>query len=191
MINLANTVTLSRIALVPVVVVLYLAEFPNHYLWTAAVFTIASISDWLDGYLARRLNQTSEFGAFLDPVADKLLVALVLVLLVANYSTVWFIMPVSIIVGREILVSALREWMASRGKRDVVAVAFAGKLKTTVQMIAIIILLASDPSGPDIYWQIGYLGIYLAALLSLYSMFLYFRGAWGHLTLGEQSVGDS
>ena len=181
MTNLANTVTLIRIALVPVVVVLYFAQFPGHYLWAAGVFTAASISDWLDGYLARRLNQTSEFGAFLDPVADKLLVALVLVLLVANYSTVWFILPVSIIVGREILVSALREWMASRGQRDAVAVAFAGKVKTTVQMIAIIILLASDPAGPAIFWQTGYVLIYIAAALSLYSMAMYFRSAWGKL----------
>ena len=181
MTNLANTVTLIRIALVPVVVVLYFAQFPGHYLWAAGVFTAASISDWLDGYLARRLNQTSEFGAFLDPVADKLLVALVLVLLVANYSTVWFILPVSIIVGREILVSALREWMASRGQRDAVAVAFAGNVKTTVQMIAIIILLASDPAGPAIFWQAGYVLIYIAAALSLYSMAMYFRSAWGKL----------
>lgn len=189
MMNLANTVTLIRIALVPIVVILYFAQFPNHYLWAAVVFTLASISDWLDGYLARKLNQTSEFGAFLDPVADKLLVALVLVLLVANYSTVWFILPVSLIIGREILVSALREWMASRGKRDVVAVAFAGKVKTTVQMIAIIILLASDPAGPAIYWQIGYLGIYLAAVLSLYSMVMYFRGAWGYLRVDDRVDG--
>ncbi|MEZ5491896.1 MAG: CDP-diacylglycerol--glycerol-3-phosphate 3-phosphatidyltransferase [Gammaproteobacteria bacterium] len=181
MFNLANTVTLIRVALVPVVVVLYLAQFPGHYLWAAGVFTAASISDWLDGYLARKLNQTSAFGAFLDPVADKLLVVLTLVLLVANYATAWFILPVSIIVGREILVSALREWMASRGQRDAVAVAFAGKVKTTVQMIAIIILLASDPAGPVLYWQAGYVLIYLAAALSLYSMAIYFRGAWPHL----------
>ena len=188
MMNLANTITLSRIALVPIVVVLYLADFPNHHLWAAAVFTVASITDWLDGYLARKLNQTSAFGAFLDPVADKLLVALVLVLLVANYSTVWFILPVSLIIGREILVSALREWMASLGHRDVVAVAFAGKVKATVQMIAIIILLASDPNGTALYWQTGYFFLYLAAVLSLYSMVLYFRAAWDQLLVsGTQS----
>jgi CDP-diacylglycerol--glycerol-3-phosphate 3-phosphatidyltransferase len=190
MINLANTITITRIALVPVVVILYFAEFPHHYLWASAIFAVASFSDWLDGYVARKFNQTSEFGAFLDPVADKLLVALVLVLLVASYSTVWFIMPVSIIIGREILVSALREWMASRGKRDVVAVTFAGKVKTTVQMIAIIILLASDPSGPEFYVQLGYAGIYIAAALSLYSMFIYFRGAWGYLAENHQAGGD-
>lgn len=190
MINLANTITLSRIALVPVVVGLYFADFPHHYLWASAFFTVASVSDWLDGYVARKLKQTSEFGAFLDPVADKLLVSLVLVLLVASYSTAWFILPVSIIIGREILVSALREWMASRGNRDVVAVAYAGKVKTTVQMLAIIVLLASDPEGPEIYLQVGYTGIYVAALLSLYSMFIYFRDASGYLRAHRQSVGD-
>jgi len=182
MMNTANLITLSRIAMVPVVVLLYFASFPGHYLWAALVFGIASFTDWLDGYLARRLNQTSDFGAFLDPVADKLLVALVLVLLVASYSTAWFILPVSIIIGREILVSALREWMASKGLRDVVAVAYAGKVKTTVQMIAIIILLASDPAGPALFWQTGYVLIYLAAALSLYSMVQYFKAAWSELS---------
>ncbi|MFM1897381.1 MAG: hypothetical protein RLZZ385_2455 [Pseudomonadota bacterium] len=180
--NWANFVTILRILLIPVVVVLYLSQFPGHLLWSAAVFGVASFSDWLDGYLARRLKQTSAFGAFLDPVADKLLVSLVLVLLVASYSSVWFILPVSLIIGREILVSALREWMASRNQRDVVAVAFAGKVKTTVQMIAILVLLASDPQGPAVFWQIGYVFIYLAAGLSLYSMAVYFKAAWRQLS---------
>ena len=185
--NWANLVSYSRILLIPVVVILFFAQFPGHQLWAALVFGIASFTDWLDGYLARRLNQTSAFGAFIDPVADKLLVSLVLVLLVANYSTVWFILPVSLIIGREILVSALREWMASRNQRDVVAVAFAGKVKTTVQMIAILVLLASDPSGPAIFWQLGYIGIYVAALLSLYSMGIYFKAAWDQLSRSDNN----
>ncbi len=186
--NLANIVSIIRIALVPVVVILYFAEFSGHYLWAAAVFALASFSDWLDGYLARKLNQTTEFGAFLDPLADKLLVSLVLVLLVANYSTVWFILPVALIIGREILVSALREWMASQGRRGVVAVVYAGKVKTTVQMIAIIILLGSDPAGPAIYWQVGYVLIYLAAVLSMYSMYFYFKAAWSDLASKEEDT---
>jgi len=185
--NLANTVSIIRITLVPVVVVLYFAEFSGHYLWAALVFGIASFTDWLDGYLARKLNQATDFGAFLDPVADKLLVSLVLVLLVANYSTIWFILPVSIIIGREILVTALREWMAGRGRRGVVAVVYVGKVKTTVQMIAIIILLASDPTGPDLYWQAGYVLIYLAAALSVYSMYIYFKAALSDLGEAESS----
>lgn len=183
--NLANAVTISRIAMIPVVMLLYSAAFPGHLWWAAAVFTIASFTDWLDGYLARRMNQTSEFGAFLDPVADKLLVSLVLVLLVQSYDSIWFVVPVALIIGREILISALREWMANRGKREVVKVAFAGKLKTTVQMIAIIILLASDPAGNPLIWQAGYLLIYVAALLSLYSMIQYFAAAWAYLKPDE------
>ena len=182
--NWANFVTCSRIAMIPVVMLLYTLEFPWHHLYATAVFGIASFTDWLDGYLARRLNQTSDFGAFLDPVADKLLVVMVLVLLVDNYNSIWFVVPVSLIIGREILISALREWMASRQQRDVVAVAFAGKVKTTVQMIAIIILLASDPNGYALFWQTGYVFIYVAAGLSLYSMIQYFAAAWAHLQPG-------
>ncbi|MEX0617664.1 MAG: CDP-diacylglycerol--glycerol-3-phosphate 3-phosphatidyltransferase, partial [Pseudohongiellaceae bacterium] len=143
--NWANLITYSRLVCIPIIIVLYLTEFPWHYLWAAGLFSLASLTDWADGYVARNFNQASEYGAFLDPVADKLLVVVVLVLLVANYSTVWFVLPVGAIIAREIIVSALREWMARRNQRDVVAVAFSGKLKTTVQMIAIIVLLASDP----------------------------------------------
>lgn len=183
--NWANMVTCSRIALIPVVMLLYTSDFPWHHLWATAVFGLASFTDWLDGYLARRLNQASEFGAFLDPVADKLLVALILVLLVERYSSIWFVIPVALIIGREILISALREWMASRSQRDVVAVAFAGKLKTTVQMIAILILLFSDPDGFALFWISGYVFIYVAAVLSLYSMIQYFAAAWTHIGPGS------
>lgn len=175
--NLANIVTCVRILLIPVVWGLYYTDFPGHLWWAAAVFGVASFSDWLDGYLARRLNQMSAFGAFLDPVADKLLVSLVLVMLASNHPSVWFILPVSLIIGREILVSALREWMAGQGHRDVVAVAFVGKVKTTVQMIAILILMISRPDSPWFLLGMGYLGLYLAALLSLVSMVKYFRAA--------------
>lgn len=178
---LANIVSLIRIALVPVVVLVYFSSFPYHYLWAAVIFGIASFTDWLDGYLARRLNQVSEFGAFLDPVADKVLVSVVLVLLVAIHPTVWMVLPVGVIIARELLVSALREWMAGRGQREAVKVAFAGKVKTTVQMIAIIVLLASDPDGFALFWQFGFVLIYVAAGLSLYSMYNYYKGASKHL----------
>jgi len=120
--NAANLVTLSRIALIPVVVVLYYSGLPSGHIWATGVFVVASVSDWLDGYLARKLNQTSEFGAFIDPVADKLLVAVILIMLVTNHASL--LPATSIIIAREILVSALREWMASQGKRSSVAVAF-------------------------------------------------------------------
>jgi CDP-diacylglycerol---glycerol-3-phosphate 3-phosphatidyltransferase len=188
--KLANTVSLVRIALVPVVLLVYFAEFPFNHLWAAAIFGLASFTDWLDGYLARRLNQVSDFGAFLDPVADKVLVAVVLVLLVAIHPTLWMVLPVGIIIAREILVSALREWMAGKGQREAVKVAFAGKLKTTVQMIAIIVLLASDPDGYALFWQLGYLLIYVAAGLSLYSMVIYFRGAGRQLSTAKANGGE-
>jgi CDP-diacylglycerol---glycerol-3-phosphate 3-phosphatidyltransferase len=177
--NWANLVTYLRILLIPLVILCFFSSLPNANFWAALLFTLASLSDWLDGFLARRLRQTSEFGAFLDPVADKLLVAIVLIMLVAAYPSL--LLVTAVIITRELLISALREWMASRGQRDVVAVAFSGKLKTTVQMIAIIGLLLYIPAYPNWFWQIAMLLIHVAALLSVYSMFHYFRNAWSSL----------
>jgi len=174
--NAANLVTLSRIALIPVVVFFYYSGQPTSQLIATFVFIIASVSDWLDGYLARKLNQASEFGAFLDPVADKLLVTIVLILLLTAHASLMF--ASAIIIAREILVSALREWMATRGKRDAVAVAFSGKLKTTVQMVAIGALLLVSDTTPEILWQFGFVLVHIAALISLWSGYLYFKKAW-------------
>lgn len=181
--NIANLVTCSRVFLVPVVVLVYYSSMPYANLYAAALFTIASLSDWLDGYLARRLNQTSDFGAFLDPVADKLLVVVALVLLSAQYTSLWFVLPVALIIAREIFVSALREWMASCNQRDLVAVGYIGKVKTTIQMIAIIILIAIDESTPEMFTWLGYFLIYLSALFSLWSMISYLRNALPVLNL--------
>ncbi|MFK7864019.1 MAG: CDP-diacylglycerol--glycerol-3-phosphate 3-phosphatidyltransferase [Pseudohongiellaceae bacterium] len=174
--NAANLATCSRIFLIPVVIVIYFADFQYAHLAAACVFGIASLTDWLDGYLARKLDLTSDFGAFLDPVADKLLIAGVLVMLVSVYPLI--LAATVIIIAREILVSALREWMASKGARATVAVAFSGKLKTTVQMIAISALLLASDELPLLILQLGYMGTYLAAGLSLWSMGLYFQKAW-------------
>lgn len=173
--NAANLVTLSRIALIPVVVAFYYSSLPTGQILATVVFVIASVSDWLDGYLARKLKQTSEFGAFLDPVADKLLVVVVLILLVTVHASL--LLATAIIVAREILVSALREWMASQGKRAAVAVAFSGKLKTTVQMVAIGALLLVSDSTPVLLWQFGFMLVNIAAILSLWSGFQYFQKA--------------
>lgn len=173
--NAANLVTLSRIALIPVVVALYYSSLASGQILATVVFIIASISDWLDGYLARKLKQTSEFGAFLDPVADKLLVVVVLILLVTVHASL--LTATAIIITREILVSALREWMAIRGKRAAVAVAFSGKLKTTVQMVAIGALLLVSDSTPALLWQFGFVLVNIAAILSLWSGFQYFQKA--------------
>ena len=177
--NWANFTTVSRIILIPVVIVCYYSEFENAHLIAAILFALASLTDWLDGYLARKLNQVSDFGAFLDPVADKLLVAAVLLMLVTVYPAL--LLATAIIISREILISALREWMAIRGQRDNVKVVFSGKLKTTVQMVAISALLFCTPTTPEWIWQLGYILINVAAVLSLYSMFQYFKNAWGSL----------
>ncbi len=180
--NIANMVTYSRVLMVPVVVIVYYSSLPWSNFLAAGVFTIASISDWLDGYLARKLNQTTPFGAFLDPVADKLLVVMALVLLTANFTSPWFVLPVAIIIGREVFVSALREWMASCNQRDMVKVGYIGKVKTTIQMIAIVILLAVWPEAPPIMTWTGYVLIYLSAFFSLWSMGSYVKNALPVLT---------
>ena len=181
--NWANVATCSRIALIPVVIIIYQSSLEWSHLLAAMVFGIASFTDWLDGYLARKLNQSSAFGAFFDPVADKLLVALVLISLVGSYPVI--ALATTVIIAREILVSALREWMASLGLRSTVAVAFTGKLKTTVQMISISAILLYEPGMPEYVWQIGYWLLNVAALLSLWSMYQYFRKAWDTLSTAD------
>ena len=182
--TLANFFTLLRILLIPVFVGVYYTDFTGNHFTAAAIFIFACITDWLDGYLARRMNQCSAFGAFLDPVADKILVAVTLVMLAANWTTVWFVLPAAIMVAREIIVSALREWMAERQARGMVAVAWIGKFKTTVQMIAIVVLLASDPQGFAWLWQLGFILLYAAAILTVWSMLSYIRSAWPVLLSG-------
>ncbi len=178
--NWANLITYFRMLLIPVVVLSYYSELQYANMLAAMLFTLASLSDWLDGYLARRLNQNSEFGAFLDPVADKLLVVTMLIMLVGELNPL--LAPTIVIIAREVLISALREWMATRGHREAVAVAFSGKLKTTFQMIAIVALILVTESSPDWLLMAGYVMIYIAALLSLYSALHYFKAARPYLT---------
>lgn len=177
--NWANLATYSRVLLIPAVIVCYLAAFPLANLWAAILFSIASLTDWLDGYLARKFGLASKFGAFIDPVADKLLVSLVLIMLVSVYPAL--MLATGVIIARELLVSSLRAWIAGKGERGTVAVVFSGKLKTTVQMIAIIALLLASETGPQWIWLVGYFGLQLAALLSVYSMVSYFKSAWSTL----------
>lgn len=182
--SLANFFTILRILLIPVFVAVYYAGFTGSHIVASAIFIFACITDWLDGHLARRLKQCSAFGAFLDPVADKVLVTVSLVMLAANWASVWFVLPAAIMVAREILVSALREWMAERKQRDAVAVAYIGKVKTTVQMIAIVVLLAASPEGWAWLWQLGFVLMYIAAALTVWSMVSYIRSAWPVLASG-------
>jgi CDP-diacylglycerol--glycerol-3-phosphate 3-phosphatidyltransferase/cardiolipin synthase len=180
--NIPNTLTMLRIALIPVFVVFF--YLPGHWtnVATAAIFGFAAVTDWLDGYLARRLEATSAFGAFLDPVADKLMVSTALVMLAeanpTDYPGIWLAIPAAVIVGREITISALREWMAEVGARAKVAVSMVGKVKTTAQMLALLLLLYRDPFFGIPVADMGLALLYLAAILTLWSMVLYLTAAW-------------
>lgn len=182
--NLPNSITFFRISLIPIFVAVFYLPFAWTHAVGAVVFGLAAASDWLDGYLARRLGQTSAFGAFLDPVADKLMVAVALVLLVERDPRPWLAVPAAIIIGREIAISALREWMAEIGKRTRVAVSYVGKVKTTAQMLALILLLYREPLLGLPTYPIGFGLLYVAALLTLWSMVVYLRSAWPLLRAG-------
>lgn len=187
--NFPTVLTLMRIVLIPVFVVIFYLPLPWVHMATAAIFGLAALTDWLDGYLARRWNQTSSFGAFLDPVADKLMVAVALILLVQQHPSIVFTVPAMIIVGREIAVSALREWMAELGNRASVAVSVIGKFKTIAQMVALLLLLYQDPIGMLPTTTVGMVLLYIAALLTLWSMVIYIRAAWPIL-MGRQKTPD-
>lgn len=184
--NIPNILTLLRVLLIPVFVLLFYIPAQWGHLAASAVFALASLTDWLDGYLARRLGQTTPFGAFLDPVADKLIVAVALVLLVADHANLWLTVPAAVIICREIVVSALREWMAELGARTHVAVSQLGKWKTAAQMAALIILLACPTHGQPYWIALGYSLLLIAAILTLWSMIKYLNAARPHLIAGSQ-----
>ncbi|MFB6348329.1 CDP-diacylglycerol--glycerol-3-phosphate 3-phosphatidyltransferase [Moraxella sp. ZJ142] len=200
--NLPNNLTIARIAMIPLFVAIAywppalgigVAAIPNNaiarlgmldysdsmlrHLLLTLVFILAAITDWLDGYLARRMNMTSAFGRFLDPVADKLMVAVALIILVQWHPNIVMATSAMVIISREIAVSALREWMAELGARTSVAVSYVGKLKTAFQMIAITVLLLN--------WQslemVGYVLMVIAVILTLWSMMIYLKAAWPYL----------
>lgn len=178
--TLPNFLTLIRIVLIPFLILVFYLPVPWSGPLAAYLFLACSLTDWLDGYLARRLNQTSNFGRFLDPVADKLLVTVTLILLVDRHPSL--VIPAIIIVGREIIVSALREWMASAGESTRVAVSTIGKMKTGIQMAALVMLLY----GSEIYgipmFVLGVAFLYLAVGLTLWSLLVYLRAAWPTLS---------
>jgi len=187
--NIPNTLTWARIILIPVFVgIYYLPEgmlpLADKNLFATVIFVIAAVTDWFDGFLARKLGQTSAFGAFLDPVADKLMVAAALIMLV-QLGRIDAIIAV-IIIGREITISALREWMARVGAAASVAVAFVGKLKTAAQMTAIPLILYNAPLLSVDSKPFGTLLIYVAAVLTLWSMGYYLRKALPMLQQAEK-----
>jgi CDP-diacylglycerol--glycerol-3-phosphate 3-phosphatidyltransferase len=188
--NLPNILTLARILLIPVFLIAYFLPRPGTYMIAAILFGLAAFTDWLDGYLARRLNQTTPFGAFLDPVADKLIVVCALVVLVAHHANIWLTIPALIIIGREIVISALRDWMAEMNRSGSVSVAWFGRVKTTFQMISIAVLLANPPVFNLIWVKIGYGLLYIAAIMTLVSMVAYLRGAWPTLKIGLRQRGS-
>lgn len=179
--KIPTIVTLLRIGTLPFFVIVFYSQ--TAWARTAAtfVFLFAAFTDWLDGYLARRLEQTSPFGAFLDPVADKVMVAVVLVVLVSDMPGPLTAIPAAVIIGREIVISALREWMAEFGKRAHVTVNVIGKLKTLTQMIAITLLVYAAPIGPVPTTSLGIILLYVAMILTLLSMTIYLYMAWNSL----------
>ncbi len=175
--NLPTNITLLRIALIPLlIVVFYLPwEFSNQA--CTGIFIIAGITDWLDGYLARKMDMETPFGAFLDPVADKLMVACVLVIIVQQQASPYLAIPAVVIIGREITIASLREWMAEIGQRATVKVSQLAKWKTAVQMVAIGLLLYRDDLWGLPINAMGYGLLYVAALLTLWSMWKYLQAA--------------
>jgi CDP-diacylglycerol--glycerol-3-phosphate 3-phosphatidyltransferase len=180
--NLANTLTWIRIAAIPIIVYCFFSPGELARPIAGVVFAVAAITDLLDGWVARRLRQTSKFGEFLDPVADKLMVAIALVLLVQSDPRVTVALTAAVIIGREITVSGLREWMASIGERGNVAVSKGGKVKTTLQMVGIGLMVYENPAfGVDVY-VVGFVLLLLAAAMTLWSMVVYLRAAWPSMT---------
>lgn len=176
--NFPTLLTLLRIVIIPVLVAMFYLPAGWSNLVCSLLFALAGLTDWLDGYLARRWQQTSAFGAFLDPVADKLIVATALVLLVQAIPTPIMAVAATIIIGREIAISALREWMAQLGSRKAVAVSMIGKVKTTAQMLALLLLLYRKPVIGIPTQDVGLTLLFIAAVLTLWSMGHYLLAAW-------------
>lgn len=188
-INLPTWLTLFRILLLPVIVVVFYLPWHWASMAAAVVFVAAALTDWLDGWLARRMALTSAFGAFLDPVADKLMVTVTLFLLVEDHPTALLALTAAVIVGREIGVSALREWMAGAGQRTKVRVQMLGKLKTVVQFVALVVLLLEHDAETLRFYHLGETLLLLAAALTLASGFGYLRAAWPTLRDGKPRDG--
>ena len=183
--------TLFRMAAIPVVVVCFYAPIPHARPIAAIIFGIAAVTDFIDGWVARKFNQQSRFGEFLDPVADKLMVSIVLVMLVQAQSG-WFEDIIAmIIIGREITISALREWMATIGERANVKVSMLGKVKTTLQMFGIAFMVFKDEFlGIDVY-AVGFVLLVAAAVLTIWSMIIYLQAAWPFIISDGDTAGTA
>ncbi len=182
--NIPNLLTYIRIFLIPAIVIAFYVPGKFGHVLATVIFAGACFTDWFDGYLARNLNQSTKFGAFLDPVADKLIVSVALILIVSELGKAYIAVPAAIIIGREIAISALREWMADIGKRTSVAVSYVAKIKTTLQMLAVGALLLYCPGCNTGYkfLLLGLFLLYISAGMTLWSMYMYIRTAWSDLT---------
>lgn len=180
--TIPNIITGFRLLLIPFFVLFFYLPYQWSFFLSAFIFIVAACSDILDGYLARKLNQSSAFGAFLDPVADKLIVIIALVLLVEKFSSLCFTLPALVIISREIIISALREWMSTIGKHKTLAVSWLGKMKTIIQMTSISLFLIIHAEPISWIYYLAYVGFYLAAILTLWSMLDYLKAAWPALT---------
>lgn len=172
--NIPTCLTLLRLILIPFFVLTFYLAYNWAPVACALIFVIAAVTDWFDGYLARRWQQTTRFGAFLDPVADKVLVVIALVLVAEYFHCWWITLPTATMIAREIIISALREWMAEIGKRSNVTVSWIGKVKTTAQMLSLVLLLWRPN---DIAIAVGVSGLYIAAVMTFWSMFQYLFAA--------------
>lgn len=178
--TIANWLTFFRILCVPLIFVAFYG-LPNGQAIAVGIFVLAGASDFFDGYIARHFEQGSELGAFLDPVADKLMVASCLLLLTESYASLWILLPSAIIIAREIYVSAIREWMAGKSLSNLVQVTFIAKCKTTAQMTAIVCLLYAAPSWDGFFANVGVLMLYIAALLTAWTGLEYWLKAKPYL----------
>lgn len=180
--TIPNLLSLLRLFLIPVFVITFYLPYSWSSMAAAMVFWVAGFTDWLDGVLARKLQQTSRFGAFIDPVADKVLVASALILITEHFHSIWITIPAVTMIAREIIISALREWMAEIGKRASVAVSWIGKVKTLTQMFALWVLIWRYDD-----WMIwlGYGALYIATLLTYWSMMQYLVAAKSDLLSKE------
>ncbi|CUA82717.1 CDP-diacylglycerol--glycerol-3-phosphate 3-phosphatidyltransferase [Pseudidiomarina woesei] len=177
--NVPNILTIFRIALIPVFLIIYYQPWPDANFWAAFVYLIAGITDALDGWVARKFNQFTKFGAFLDPVADKVMVAASLVVIVEDYASWWISIPALVIISRELVISALREWMAQIGRQEQVKVSNIGKYKTIAQMVAIGGLIWEANTFIVVTATII---LYIAFVLTVWSMVEYLRAAWSDLS---------
>ena len=181
LISLPNSLTILRISLIPIFIVAFYYPWQWHYACVTGIFALAALTDWLDGYLARKLKQVSSVGAFLDPVADKLIVIVALVLLVELHHNFLMSLATVIIICREVTVSALREWMAELGQRVKIAVSMLGKVKTSLQMLAILLLLSQPPVLENKIIMAGYGLLLIAMICSICSMCQYLYVSWREL----------